>query len=261
LALTILLAAGVPAGVAAAELVGHHALYRITLAGSDAVAGVESAEGAVLYRFADVCDGWTTENQTLLRLDHGEDVEEETVWTNTSWESKDGLRFRFSMRDVRDGDVAEELRGDAVLAGIGGKGNARFSAPDGTRIDLPPGTVFPTKHLIGLFEAARKGTRHATGPVFDGTSLDNPYTVSTVLGPASAAVRRALAAKTGLGDLAVWSVRMAFFASGDGSAVPKFEMGLNYREDGIADAIIQDFKDIKLLLTLEKIELLPRPDC
>jgi hypothetical protein len=259
--LAVLAVLACPAAAGAADFVGHRALYRVSLASAEARSGVVSVRGAVLYQFADACDGWTAENRTLLRLGYGEGDESETEWSHVSWESKDGLRFRFHLRDIRDGELIEELEGQASLTAPGGPGIARFVQPDEPDVKLPPGTQFPTRHLMTLLDAARSGRRHDSGIVFDGSSLDNPYSVGAVLRAASESARRSLARQAKLAELPVWSLRMAFFPFGGREATPKFEVGIALREDGIADSITQDFGDFILLLSLQNIELLPKPDC
>ena len=260
LVLVAALGAAWPDRARAAEFVGHQALYRVSLASSESKSGIVSARGAVLYRFADACDGWTAENRTLLRLGYDEDEENETEWSHLSWESKDGAAFRFRVRDVRDGELAEELEGRASLTRKG-TGLARFVKPDDGERQLPAGSLFPTHHMMAVLAAARSGKRRLTHTVFDGASLDNPYTVSAVFREARPDVRRALAKKVKLADLPVWALRLAFFPAAETEATPKFEVAIQFREDGIADDIVQDFGDFVLLLKLQHIEILPKPDC
>jgi EipB-like len=249
-----------PGPVRAAEFIGHQALYQISLASADAKSGVVSARGAVLYRFTDACDGWTAENRTLLRLGYDEGDENESEWSHLSWESKDGAAYRFRVRDVQNGELSDELEGQASLTGKTG-GLAQFAKPDQSERQLPPGTLFPTHHMMALLAAAHAGKRLLATTVFDGASLDNPYTVNAVFAKAPPAIRRALAAKVKRPDLPVWALRLAFFPAAASEATPKFEIGINFREDGIADDIVQDFGDFTLRLTLKHIELLPKPDC
>jgi len=43
--------------------------------------------------------------------------------------------------------------------------------------------------------------------------------------------------------------------------LPEFELSAHYRQDGIADHIIQDFGDFALQVRLGEVEVLPAPDC
>jgi envelope integrity protein B len=255
------LISGPESAKAAGDLIGHQAIYRITLETASAGSGVADASGAVLYRFADTCDGWTVENRTALRLSLGEETDTTTEWAYTSWEAKDGSAFRFRVRDSQDGELIEELRGKAGIDAVEKPGRADFTIPPDMDFELPAGTMFPTAHLLRLFALAQAGKHTATDYLFDGASLDNPYRVGAVFGAAPDSTRHALAERTGLSDLPVWAVRLAFFSVREGATLPDFEVGLHYREDGIADTIKQDFGDFVLNLSMEEFELLPKPGC
>lgn len=246
---------------APSALAGHQASYAITLAAASSGSGLASAEGAVLYRFADACEGWTVENRTVLRLTGDDGGVSESVWAYTSWESKDGLTFRVRVREIADGEMTDDFRAEASLGRRGGPGKAKFSKSIEKRVHLPAQTQFPTDHLRGLLDKARAGQRYVPAIVFDGADGDNPYRVGAVLGALTAGESAKLAKRMGLSELPVWSLQMAFFAADQPAAVPKFEIGANFREDGIADAILQDMGGLVLRLTLENVELFPDPDC
>jgi len=46
-----------------------------------------------------------------------------------TWESKDGLRYRFNQKQTRNGEVDQEIRGEARLDGPGKGGVAEFAKP------------------------------------------------------------------------------------------------------------------------------------
>ena len=71
----------------AGELVPHRALYGMVLGSATPGSGIVGAEGAMAYRFAAACDGWTVENRTYLLIRYAEGDEVETTWSFASWES------------------------------------------------------------------------------------------------------------------------------------------------------------------------------
>ncbi len=241
-------------------LASHQAIYRASLESATPSSGVADATGTVIYRFADACDGWTVENQVALQISTGDGGELDSLWAYTSWEAKDGRSFRFRMRDERNGLLIEELGGEAEMP-ADGPGVVHLTAPAETDVDLPAGTLFPMAHLQMLFEQARAGERYVTATVFDGADLDNPYRVGAAIGSTPADRQKQLTEQVGLAELPIWAMRMAFFPGTEGSAEPKFEVGVQYREDGIAAEIVQDFGDFTLKLIPERVELLPDPDC
>jgi hypothetical protein len=261
LVLALCLVTVAPPGLGAVELLPHRAVYRMSLISATRGSQVVGADGAMFYRFAQACDGWTIENRTYLRLTYESGADAETVWNYASWEANDGLGFRFHARYDQDGRIVERLDGEADLSGKGAAGTARFVRPAETVVDLPEGTLFPTEHMRKLMDVAAAGGKSLTEVVFDGASLDNPFLVNALLGPLSQADADALAAATGLAPAPAWWTRMAFFPYFSSTMLPEFELGAEYRADGVADSITQHFDDFSLKVRLKELEVLPPPDC
>src|SRR6202012_2288504 len=100
-----------------------------------------------------------------------------------TWESKDGLHYRFNQKESRNGTVSDEIRGEANLDGPGKGGKVEFTKPEGKTLTLPPGTVFPSAHTILLIEKAGTGENFVSRQVFDGATADGAVLVSGVIGP------------------------------------------------------------------------------
>lgn len=261
LGMVVLLFFAVPAELAAAELLSHRAIYRMSLDAATGGSEVIAADGMMLYRFAAACDGWTVENRTYLRLSYENGADTETVWTFVSWEAADGLKFRFNARYEQDGSVMEKLRGEARLKSPDAGGSARFSLPEEKVVELPAGTLFPTEHMRELVAAAQADRILLDEVVFDGSSLENPYRVNAIMAALPAAEAEAVAKAADLPPSPAWWVRMAFFPSRGDEPLPEFELGARYRDDGVADEITQHFEDFSLVLRLKELEVLPKPDC
>lgn len=248
-------------GAGAVELLPHRAIYRMKLTEAKRASGVVAARGTMVYEFGMQCDGWTVENRTRLRLTHDSGRSSDSDWTFVSWESLDGLAFRFRARFIEDGQMVERITGEAELTARGSGGVATLSEPAGVEIRLPEGTIFPTEHVALMIAFAKRGKTSLTRTVFDGASLENPYLVSATFGPLGVDDAEALAAATGLPPSDAWWTRMAFFPERDRSVTPEFELGARYRVDGVADRITQQFDDFTLEVRLKAFEALPRPDC
>lgn len=257
----ILLMSAAPAPVVAVDLLPHRGAYRMSLASASRTSGLVGAKGVMIYQFNQSCDGWTVQNRTYLQLTYESGASADTLWTFASWESADGLDFRFRARFEEDNRVVERVQGTATLSGKGGEGMARLTHPEEAEIPLPEGTVFPTEHMIELIKAGEQGQSSLTRIVFDGASLENPYLVSAVLGPLAAADKDALETATGLPAAPSWWTRLAYFPLDSREAAPEFELGAHYRADGVSDEILQQFEDFTLRVHLDKFEVLPRPDC
>ena len=56
-------------------------------------------------------------------------------------------------------------------------------------------------------------------------------------------------------------MRLAFFPLKSRESTPDFEMALDYHDNGIAQNILQSFKNFSLVGKLQSIEALPRRGC
>jgi hypothetical protein len=246
----------------------HQATYSMALATTRLSGGVTGAQGSMFYKFGDSCDGWTVENRTDLSFSYGEDSPVATKWEFVTWESKDGLRYRFRVRTSRNGDVTEEIDGEASLFGHGKGGIAKYTRPEAKTIRLPAGTLFPTEHTMTLIEAARRGEHQVGRVVFDGSDDEGAYDVYALVGhsrPANSPLSPALAAVPSIATLLLtapsWPMDIAFYSLRSKDSMPDYEVGMRYYQNGVADDIVQSFGDFSLRGTLTKLEPLPKPAC
>ena len=57
------------------------------------------------------------EQRYKLSMHYSEDADIEMTSNFVTWESKDGLRYRFNERRLRNGEPDEEIKGEAKLDG------------------------------------------------------------------------------------------------------------------------------------------------
>jgi hypothetical protein len=226
--------------------------------------GIVQVNGTMVLEMVDSCDGWEIRQRIKLTFLRNDGEEFETDSSFTSYESKDGLELRFSVRNAQNDEVEEELRGRADLETLGGRGRASFTLPEARSFDLPAGTLFPTTHLALIIKHAREGDKSATYKVFDGARLDGAFQVNAVIGRPPRSKVPVPAVK---GDLALlrnqpeWGVRFAFFANGDQGAQPEYELALDLLGNGIARSMLLDYGDFAVDAHLVQIEAVPRPKC
>ncbi len=234
----------------AATLASHRALYLLKGESKGAVA----IDGEMAFETVDVCDGWTVKQQTVLRV-AGPGSETRSLIRSTSWESKDGRRFRFERSTRRNGVLIEKTGGRAEMTEDGG-GTVILSGTDAPEITLPPGTLFPSRHTAELVDLAKRGERFFLRVIFDGSAGDVPNRVSAVIGNP-----REL---PGLADpsatVIAWPVRLAFFPIDKESSTPEVEIAVLMQEDGVAREIELDYPDMTVFGKLAKfIPLSPAP--
>ncbi|MCK6450515.1 MAG: cell envelope integrity EipB family protein [Alphaproteobacteria bacterium] len=243
----------------AIDVAPHRAIYAINLSAVKNGSGVVSAHGALQFEWGDSCDGWTVEQRYRLLLVTAQQGEIEIVTNYATWESKDGLSYRFKVRKSKDGKPDTDISGEAKLAGPGKAGAASFTLPKKSTMDLPAGTIFPTEHTLVLLERAKAGDRIVPRRVFDGATPEGASDVNALIGRALAT---GVKGAEPLLDRPGWHMRMAYFSvEKEDSTQPDYEIGLDLQDNGIARALLLDYSEFTLKGTLEKFEPLPKPSC
>jgi hypothetical protein len=257
LALAALLATASDAG--AIDVTPHRAVYEMSLAKAQPASGITGAQGRMEFEWSDSCDGWVVQQRYNLRMTYEESGDVAISINFVTWESKDGLRYRYNVRKLRDGLPDEDLKGEAALSASDKGGEARFTRPDNQTIPLASGTLFPTGHTIAMVKAALEGESFVPKQVFDGGTLAGADQVTAAIGksqPADAGDPDPLLRKHW------WPVRMAFFAADSNDAAsPDYELGMDLQEDGIARNMTLDYGTFNVRAKLEKVEKLPPPRC
>lgn len=248
----------------AAEFISHRAFYRLSLASLASDSEVSGAEGGVGYAISDGCDGWIVEQHFAMRIQWSDGNEVDSSDSFTSWESKDGLRYRFNIRKFRNGSEYMVISGSAELDSPGGPGKALFVEPKQHTIELPRGTVFPTEHTARLLETASKGEKFDRQLVFDGSEVEGAAPIAAFI-LAQRPPKRDGVLQSPLGPDPVWPMKLAFYAAqgsaATGEELPDFELSMDLQDNGVASHLVLDFGAFSLDGALENIELLPDVGC
>ena len=138
--------------------------------------GIVEVNGRMVLEMVDSCEGWEVKQRIKLKFLRNDGEEFDTDSSFTSYETKDGLGLRFSVRNIQDEEVEEELRGQADLEATGGKGRASFTLPEASAASsCRPARCFPTTHLALIIRHARDGDKSVSYSVFDGARLDGAF--------------------------------------------------------------------------------------
>lgn len=258
----VLLAAGearaLDAGVIS-EIQPHRAIYKMSLASARNSSKVSGVSGRMMFEWADACDGWTTEQRFQLRFAYSEGEEMNMNTNYTTWEAKNGLRYRFNVRKLVNGETDEDIRGEAQFDKASSAGVAHFAQPEPQDMPLPVGSVFPTTHTLGILKHAKAGDRFYNAVVFDGADTDGVTEVNTFIG--QPVLSQAGNGNGMLKDKQGWPVRMAFFPLKSDSAQPEYEMSLTLLQNGIAESMQIDYGDFTIKAILETLQALPKSGC
>ncbi len=258
LVLSVALSVGQAGASPKVEVVPHRALYDMSLVSARQRSGIVEVTGVLSFKWGETCDGWIVEQRYKLSLLSAGGPETEIRTNYVSWESKDGLSYRFNLRNQRNGVTSEEFRGAAELAAKGKPGSARYSKPDGRQEALPAGTVFPTEHTEILIERALAGERLFARTVFDGTTDFGPMLINAFIG---GSLQVSPEAEEPLTNVRGWRMRLAFFPLDRGTESPEYEVELELQENGIARSVELDYGDFTIRGVLAHLETLPKPGC
>jgi hypothetical protein len=250
------LAASAPAPVplsATNGLIAHRALYELTLdkAKSGEVVG---ARGTMGYEVTDACDGWAVRQRLRMTITNGDGQDIEMASDYTTWESKDGLRFRYHMRQTTDTAVTSQTDGEASLQKTGGPGEAHYTSPHENNSALPTGTVFPMAHTAAIIAAARDKKHFLSLPLFDGTDENGVEDSFIVVLDWKAPMPTKWPVLTSLSST---RVHLSFFDHQPTGVTPTYEVAMRYWENGVADTMRMDFGDF--VMNAKMKELSPQP--
>ena len=253
------MAASAPAA-SGAEIAPHRALYSMTLGSARNDSGVVDARGTMDYEWGETCEGWTIEQRYRLKMRYAESADVDIISSFVTWESKDGLRYRFNQKQTRNGEVDQEIRGEARLDGPGKGGVAEFAKPQPQTLKLEPGVLFPSAHTISLIDGAREGENFISRLVFDGAADENAVQVSAAIGvrltaDPTAAVRSPLLERPG------WRVRLAFFPVDANAEKPDYELGMRLLDNGVSQDMVIDYGEYSIRAKLDDLEPLTKPNC
>jgi hypothetical protein len=248
----------------AADIAPHRALYSLSLATAKSSSGVTGASGAMVYEWGETCDGWTVQQRFRLRLEYSEQENMEVSSTLVTWEAKDGMRYRFNERRLRNGELDEEIKGEAKLDGAEKGGSAEFTKPEAATLSLPAGTLFPTAHTVLLIQRAQAGDQFVSRKVFDGATVENAGQITAVIGPELKPGPNSpdeTLPKSPLLSRPSWRMRLAFFPADSKQEQPDYELGMRLLDNGVSQDMTLDYGDYIIRAKLDDIEALPRPSC
>lgn len=246
------LAAPVPA-TSPVPLASHRALYTLTLHGAPG-GDIVAAKGSMGYEVMDACDGWATRQRLDMTITNSEGQDIQMVSDYATWESKDGLKFRFHMKQTTDTAVTSQTDGTAELSRRGGPGEARYTLPKEKVVPLAAGTLFPMTHTATLIAGAKAGDKIMALPLFDGTDENGAEDSSIVVIDWKQPFETHWPA---LSALPSTRVRLAFFDHKPDTVTPNYEVGMRYWENGVADNMQMDFGDFVMDAKMTEFTLLP----
>jgi EipB-like len=245
----------------AIDILPHRAFYQMTLDRTATRSDVADVDGMMMFEWSDSCDGWSVTQKLAMTVYYATGESSSFAWSLNSWESKDGLKYRFFVRRTQDGREQAPVRGTAELEGAGKAGVAHYTEPKPKNVKLPAGTLFPTAHTIAVLDRAENGSKLMWADVFDGSDEEGLFGVGAIIGPRLGETAEKGDAAPLLKGVPSWHLGLAFFPNGNPNPEPEHEQTLQLYRNGVAGDLVLNYGDFSVSTTLKKLERLPAAGC
>jgi hypothetical protein len=250
----------VSAPVSASPMTSHRAVYEVKIVKPQPGSSIISGKGLMTIQIEKSCDGWITGQTWHMTMNAFDGKSFQHDIRYATWESFDGLSYRFSVSDKGNGQT-KTFKGKATTKSVPGEGQAHFVQPKKMTVELPADTVFPISHVTQLIKKAADGNRLVPFVLFDGASEKGPLRVATFISDKKSSQSIDMPVKHKLLTVGGWNMRMAFFPSKGRSAEPEYELEVMQLENGIVPTAMQVFPDFTIQMKLKKIEGLKPTKC
>ena len=258
-----------PAATAPVVLVPHRAIYDLSLAQTRGNSSIVSVRGRILYDFSgSACDGYSLTFRQVSELDNSEGKVSTSDMRSTTWEGADAKSFKFNSQNFVDQNLIDTVDGRAERGGA--KTAIDLRKPEPKMLDLEPGVVFPTEHMVRAIEAARAGKNILSFPVYDGSDTGQKvFNTLTVIGhkiaPGEHEYNDAAAHEPKLANVPRWPVTISYFstdkASQSGEQTPDYAIGFELYENGISRALTLDYNDFVVTGKLVSLDIKTAKPC
>lgn len=245
------------------KIMPHKALYKIEMISKRSSAQVLNISGDMYFEWKPGCEAWTTDHRFNLLYEYADSPPMRITSDFATYERFNAESFNFNSRRRRDGELYEELRGQATLA-PGEGGEALYTRPEDLKFDLSPGTLFPMAHTVSVLKAAREGKKMFIATIFDGSDDQGPAEVTAFIGKpvnAMARITPDAAIDTELLNSPAWQVRLAFFPLSSPESDSDYEMDVVLHDNGVISDMVVDYKDFSVTQKLIGLEPLPAVSC
>ncbi|MDK9694910.1 MAG: cell envelope integrity EipB family protein [Siculibacillus sp.] len=249
-------------------LVGHRAVYEMTLADRSDRAEVVDVSGRLVYEFSGtVCDGFSSRFRLVTRLTNTDGRARVTDMRTSSFEDTRNRSFDFVNQNLVDGRTVEDTKGVARHEGEGTRVTVAGAA--GAPLDLPATVRFPTEHMVDLIEAAKAGRSVAEIDLFDGSDGGHKVFRTTVVigreqtGPDDTSDEPAVARSALAGGKRRWPVEISYFdrSKAEGDALPDYQLGFLVYETGLSRRLRLRYGDFAIAGRLSGLEPIAAGEC
>lgn len=159
----------------------HLATYSVTLENNKSP-DVVDIKGTMSIQVLSTRDGWDVRQKSNIIIYGTDDTADQVSTSLMTWESQDGLNFKFDSTAFGNGEVEEQLQGYVKYTAKNLVGTLEYDLPNKMQKDLPPNTLFPMEFLLSLMTIPKQYPHSETYLVFDGSNpLQEPVKVDALV--------------------------------------------------------------------------------
>ncbi|SEP48481.1 protein of unknown function [Rhodospirillales bacterium URHD0017] len=250
------------APAAAQDFAPHRAVYVVSAL--DRGKPGAGTSGTYAYELRLTCDGGYVVNQRLRLEGAGRDLASEQQSQMT--ESRDGRKLRFEHRTTAGGKQLSLVKGEA-LVGDDGKGEARFTDPEGQTVALPAKTLFPVAVARETIRQAKAGENGFDAKFFFGEKVKPPQSLNVLIGKLPKRLADVKIPEGGEqladGRTRIYYRAGFFDVAPDGKAQgePAYEMSSVTLDNGVELYGTHEESDAAIEYRITRLEALPKPEC
>jgi hypothetical protein len=243
------------------SLLAHKATYVLSIAPDGNSGQVTNADGIMTFEMKDVCDGWATDLKFkfVMATDGGDRRDMEI--SQVAWESKDGLTYRYNIKNGAGGETLQQFRGEARLDSIGGKGSVTSDLPSRAEASLPEGTMFPLAHTRLVLEKAAAEENVVSAEYFDGNASLETMMMSALIGAGEKDWPGLQKKFPELEGRVSYPVGLARYSGQTSDSEPESEQVQRLYDNGVVSNFSIALGALKLRAVLSALEPLPDPGC
>jgi hypothetical protein len=247
---------------AAQDMQPHRAVYVATVLEKGKPGG--GPPGTYAFELKLTCDSYVMNQRMRLEIEgpRGSVVSEQQTQMT---ESRDGKKLHFEHRSTVNGRLATQFRGEATL-GDDGRGQSRYSEPEGQTVALPAGTMFPIALSRATIRHAKASDGSFDALFYYGEKVKPPLAVNVLIGRVPkrlADLQMPEGADSLVNGRGRVYYRAGFFdaqAKGQGEQAA-FEMSSLTLDNGIELYGTHEEGEGGIEYRISRLEALPKPNC
>lgn len=248
-------------------LLPHRAVYDLSMIDSSDRSGITGMKGRIVYEMTgSKCEGFAVRFRFLTQVETAR-----KDFTNdqrtTSFESGDGKSFSFVNQSYLNGQLERELRGQAELDGELTK--VAITKPEASSFELGA-SIFMTRHIAMLIEAAQTGQTIVTAKVYDGSDdgdelVDTTAVIGRERGDLKQIEGEPEEVSSQFSGNPAWPVSVSYFSTAasdvQGERLPIYQVSFIMHESGVSRDLKMQYEDYGLKGDLKEIEFLKAEPC